>query len=69
MLPKNRLEIQFIRHVEIRTHGLRVAVHHDGLKAGFSGGQQTVYTGIIEFNPLPNSVRAGSQYDNLGPIA
>ena len=68
VFPEHRFEIQFIGDIEIGTYGFGITVHHNGFVAGFSDGHQSMHTTIIEFDALPNAVRARSKHDDFFAI-
>ena len=59
------LEVQPVRGVVIGGHGLRIAIDHNGLEAGFLEGIGRVHAAVIELDPLADAVRAAAQYHHL----
>ena len=68
ILQREGLEIELIRGVIIGTDRLRVAVHHNGLVAVFLEGKGGMDTAIVEFDPLPDSIRTPSEDHDLFPL-
>ena len=54
-------EIQAVRRIVIGGHGFGVAVHHNGFITIFPHGQSRVYTAVVKFNALTNTVRPATQ--------
>src|SRR5690606_7763398 len=65
VLPKDGLKVQLISHVEVRRDGFGVTVDHDSLVSSLFGREQAMHAGIVKLNTLANTVRSGTQYDNL----
>jgi hypothetical protein len=69
VLPEHRLEVELVGGVEVRAHGLRVAVDHDGLVAEFLGGEHTVHAAVVELDALADAVGAAAQHHDLLAVA
>src|SRR5271165_1944346 len=65
ILRRKRLEIEPVRGIVVGGDRFRIAIDHNGLIAGFRQRKSGVAAAIIEFNSLPNPVRAAAKYDDL----
>ena len=63
-----RLEVQPVRGVVVGAHGLRVAVHHDGLIAVFLKRERRVHAAVIELDSLPDAVRTAAENHDFAHI-
>ena len=63
-----RFEIEPVRGVVVRRHGLRVAVDHHRLETGLAQRQCGVYARVVEFDALPDPVRSRAEDDHLRPF-
>ena len=59
------LEIEPVGNIVVGGDGFGIAIDHDGLIAIFAQRQRRVHTAIVEFNPLPDPVRATSQHHDF----
>ena len=69
VLPEDRLEVELVGRVEVRAHGLRVAVDHDGLVALLLGRQHAVHAAVVELDALPDAVGTAAEHDDLLLVA
>ena len=60
-----RLEIQPVRGVVVGRHRFRIAVDHDGLKAGVMQREAGMAAAIVELDALPDPVRPAAEDDHL----
>src|SRR5262249_6340998 len=65
IFERERLEVKTIGSVVICRHGLRITVDHDRLEPFFLQSKGGVATTVIEFDPLPDSVRPASKNDDF----
>ncbi len=68
VLERHGLEVQPVGAVVVGRHGLRVAVDHDGLVAGFLERERRVHAAVVELDSLADAVRAAAQDHDLLPI-
>ena len=68
VLKRHRLEVQAVGRVVVRRHRLRIAVHHDRFESVLAHGQRRVYTTVVEFDALADSVRAAAEHHDLSCI-
>src|SRR5678810_747196 len=69
MFPINRLEIKFISHVKISTHCFGITVDHDRFVTAFFYSKQTMYTAVIKFNSLPDTIWTRTKNDYFFLVA
>ena len=60
-----RLEIEPVGNIVVGGDGFGIAIDHDGLITVFAQRQRRVHTAIVEFNPLPDPVRATAQHHDF----
>ena len=65
ILRCQRFKVQLIRNVEVRTYGLRVIVHDNGLIAFPAEGPGAVHGAEVKLNALSNADGTGTQNQNL----
>ena len=65
IFQRQRLKIQLVGRVIIRTDGLGVTVHHNGFKAVFFERKGRVHAAIVELNALADPIRPATQNDHL----
>ena len=68
VFERQRLEIQPIRRVVIRRHGLRIAVDHDGLVARLLERQRRMHAAIVELDALADAVRPTAENHDLALV-
>ncbi|MNI54318.1 hypothetical protein D3C73_1092080 [compost metagenome] len=61
ILEEQRFEIEPVRSVEVRGHGLRVIVDNDGFVAGVLNRPYRMNGRVVEFNPLADTDRTGAE--------
>ncbi len=66
IFERQRFEIKPVGGVVIGRYGFRIAIDHDGLEARFLERQCRVNAAIVEFDALPDSVRAATEDHDLG---
>jgi len=65
VLGGQRLEVQFICHIEVGGDGLRVVVDDDGLIAHAAEGPHGVDGAVVELDALADADGAGAQHQHL----
>ena len=68
ILRGERLEIKFVRNVEIGAHRFRVVVHDDRLVPQLFQRPHAVDGAEVELDPLPDADRAGADDEDLLPV-
>ena len=64
VLAGQRLEVETVRGVVVRTDGLRVAVHHDGLESRRPKGHRGMHAAVVELDSLSDPIGARTQDDD-----
>ena len=65
VLEGQRLEVQPVGGVVVGAHGLRVAVHHDGLEAHFRSANDRVHAAVVELDALADAVGPTAENHHL----
>ena len=68
VLGGQRLEIQLIGNIEIRTDRLGIIIDNDGLITLFGKGPGTVHGTEVKLNPLADTDGAGTQHQHFLPV-
>src|SRR6185312_15057233 len=64
LLGAERLEVEAVRRVVVGRDGLGIAVHHHGFEAERAIRLRRVDAAVVELDPLPDPVRAGTEDDD-----
>ncbi len=68
ILSRQRLEIQLVGGIIIRTDGFGVAVDHDAFNSLFSERKRGMDTAVIKFDSLADPVGAAAQDHHFFPV-
>jgi len=68
VLCSQGLEVELVRGVVVRGHGLRVAVDHDGLQTLFPQGEGRVHAAVVELDALADPVGTSAQDHDLAAV-
>ena len=63
-----RLEVETVRGVVVGGDGFRVTVNHNGFITVFAQRQRGVYTAVVEFDTLTDTVRAAAEHHDFFTI-
>ena len=69
VLGRQRLEVQAIGGVVVGGDRLRVAVDHHRVAPRLAHGHRRVHAAVVEFDPLPDPVRARAEDHDRGTIS
>ena len=64
IVPCNRFKVKAVCGVKVGGNGFRVVVDNDYFVAKFFERPYGVYAGVVKFNPLTDTDRTGTKYDN-----
>jgi hypothetical protein len=65
IFERERFEIEAVGGVVVRRNRFRITIHHDGFETVFAKRVGGVATAVIEFNSLPDTIRAAAENHNF----